>query len=195
MEFWLIVSSLFFVINPLGNTPFIVSILSKFDERRQRVILARELFFALALALFFQYGGEAFLSLLSIDETTVGICGGVVLFLIAMGLIFPDRESEAAAGKHEPFVVPIATPVLSGAGTMTAVMLFAAQEPSALKMTTAIVVAYTFVAAVVMLAPTVQRFLGKRGLIALEQLMGMLLTFLSLNILIEALIRFVQNRS
>ena len=133
MDIITIASMLFFIINPLGNTPFIVSLLAKFDLQAQRRILIRELILGFLLALFFIFAGEHFLSLLAIDETTIGICGGVILFLIALSLIFPKVAASEDALLTEPCLVPIATPVLAGPCLLTGIMLFSHQVESLTK--------------------------------------------------------------
>jgi len=193
--FFAIASTLFFVINPIGNTPFIVSLLAKFDEKKQRRILVRELILGFLLALFFIFAGEQFLAQLEISETTIGICGGVILFFIAMSLIFPKPSGHSEGMEREPYLVPIATPVLSGPCLLTTVMLYSHQVENIVTLVAAVSLAWFVTSAIVMLAPTIQRLFGERGLIALERLMGMLLTFLSLDMLITSLIRFVQQRS
>ncbi len=195
MEFFTMASALFFVINPIGNTPFIVSILAKFDAKTQMRILTRELILGLILALLFVFIGQQFLDALEISNTTIGICGGVILFVIALELLFPKSSTSDVAMTREPYLVPLATPVLSGPCLLTTVMLYSHQVEEKITLVLAICTAWFFTSVVVLLAPTVQRLFGKRGLIALEQLMGMLLTFLSLDMLVTSLIRFMQQRS
>lgn len=103
---------LFFLItNPIGNSPAILALVKDLDFNRQRQVLFREGIFATLLALFFQYFGEYFLTFLHIETYTLGLCGGILLLLVALSMIFPKREEgEEQTTKVEPFIVPIATP-------------------------------------------------------------------------------------
>lgn len=183
----------FIVTNPIGNTPTILALLKNYDFSSQRRILIREGIFSFLIALFFQYFGELFLGLLHIEDYAMSLCGGILLFILALEMIFPKSETESSAvAKQEPFIVPIATPLLSGAGVLSLIMLFAKQEADNLKMSLAIVIAWIGVIGVLALAPYLQRILGRRGLLALEQLMGMLLAIIAAGILVKGVQLFIE---
>lgn len=186
MNMWSLALTFFLVANPVGNTPAILSIIKGFNLKRQRIILLREAFFALVLALFFQYAGEVFLDLLHIETFAVTIAGGVLLFLVSLSMIFPKPlESIEPKDKQEPFIVPIATPILSGPGLLAIIMLKSTSEMNNLKLTLAILVAWIGVIGVLAIAPYLQYFLGKRGLAALEQVMGMILAMISTEMILK----------
>lgn len=175
----------FIVTNPIGNSPMILALVKDFDFERQKKILLRETFFALILVLFFQYCGEAFLSLLHIQDYALTISGGLLLFLVALSMIFVDRSStDASSLKQEPFIVPIATPLLSGPGLLSIVMLKSKLEDNDFIITSAILIAWIGVVAVMAAAPYLQKLLGKRGLAALEQLMGLILAMISMGMIV-----------
>lgn len=176
----------FLVTNPIGNSPAIISLVKDFPFDQQKRIMLREGFFALLIALFFQYLGQYFLSLLDIQKYAVTICGGTLLFLVALNMIFSLSEtSEKSALKQEPFIVPIATPLLSGPGLLSIIMLKASLAPNHWNITLSILIAWIGVLGVLFIAPYLQRKLGKRGLIALEQLMGLNLALISMNMLVR----------
>jgi len=184
----------FLVTNPIGNCPAMLALVKDYDFASQRKILAREAFFALLIALFFQFFGEAFLSLINIKDYAVSLCGGILLFLVALSMIFSKPESDTVnVPKQEPYIVPIATPILSGPGLMSIIMLNARLEPNNLKVTGAILIAWIGVIAVVASAPYLLKFFGKRGLIALEQLMGMILALMSMSMIVTGISLFVQT--
>jgi multiple antibiotic resistance protein len=183
----------FLVTNPIGNSPTIVALVKDFDFERQKKILFREGLIALIIALFFQYFGELFLGVLHVEDFAVSMTGGVLLFLVALSMIFSNGPSATEKQKQEPFIVPIATPILSGPGLMAIIMLYAKQESNNLKITLAILLAWVFVLAIVSTAPYLQRFLGKRGLVALEQLMGMLLAMMSAGMVLNGIKLFVEQ--
>lgn len=194
MSIFFIALTFFLVANPIGNTPAIIALVKDFDFERQRKIMIREAIFALLIALFFQFFGEVFLRVLNISSYAVTLCGGILLFLVALGMIFTIAPStETRQQKQEPFFVPIATPILSGPGLMSIIMLMANKVNNNLVITSAILLAWVGVLLVMALAPYLQKILGKRGLIALEQLMGMILTFISVGMIVSGLKLFLKT--
>jgi multiple antibiotic resistance protein len=189
-----IASTLFIVANPIGNSPGIIALVKDFDFERQKKIMLRETFLSLAIALFFQVVGDVFLNYIQVKQYSLSLCGGVLLFLVALGMIFPRREeSKTTALKQEPFLVPIATPLITGPGLMTMIMIFTRQENDNIKVISAILLAWVGVAAVLLSAPYLNRLLGKRGLAALEQLMGMILSMISMQMIINGAGLFWKN--
>ncbi len=161
---------------------------------RQKKIMLREGLFALGLALFFQYFGEMFLTLLQVKSYAVTLTGGTILFLTSLMMIFPKHESnETDAVKQEPYFVPIATPLLSGAGLLTIIMLFSKQENNSFLITGAILLAWVGVLGVLLAAPYIQRIFGQRGMLALEQLMGMVLSFIAIEMIVKGSYLFAQT--
>ena len=113
----------FLIANPIGNCPIIIGIVKNYDFKKQKQIIAREALFALIIALFFQYFGEVFLGLLNIQDYALTFCGGILLLIVALQMIFAEPQSEKKSeSKIEPFIVPIATPIISGPGLMTIIM-------------------------------------------------------------------------
>lgn len=186
--------TLFLVANPIGNAPAIIALIKDFDFPRQKAIMLREAIFSLLLALFFQYFGEFFLNTLHVEKYTVSFCGGILLFLISLTMIFPIQHEEAIkVTKHEPFFVPIATPILSGPGLLSMIMLLSTQVSSNLLMSIAILIAWAGVFLILLAAPHLNKFLGKRGLLALEQLMGMILSIISTSMIVTGAQQFIST--
>lgn len=115
--------SLFFVINVLGNIPLYLALLGRYSVKKQRMILIREFAIALLILLAFNYFGAKIFEFLEITQHILGMAGGILLLLISIIMIFPSHEGEKEP-KHEPMIVPLATPVIAGPGSITAVMLF-----------------------------------------------------------------------
>ncbi|GAB4226928.1 MAG: YhgN family NAAT transporter [Chlamydiales bacterium] len=185
----------FFLANPIGNTPAIISLLKDIDFQRQKKIMFRESIFALLIAFFFIFCGNAFLSLIQVKEYTLGITGGVLLFLVSIEMIFPKYHTQISyETKKEPFIVPIATPLISGPALMTIVMLKAHTE-SFLKLSLAVTIAWIGVTSILSAAPYLQKILGKRGLATIEQLMGMLLGMMGVNSIINGIQKFIEMSS
>ena len=185
-------TTFFIVTNPIGNSPALLTLVQGFSEKRQRMILFREGLFALLLALFFQYLGEQFLGTLQLKNYTVAYCGGILLLLVAIQLIFPGRKDDTRkALVREPYVVPIATPLLAGPG-LFAIIMISSQETSAMTLSTSLIVAWIGVWAVLLIAPWLQRILGKKGMIVLEQVMGMILAFIAIDLLVKGTRQFLE---
>lgn len=192
-SFYQLALTFFLVTNPIGNSPTILALVKNYDFERQKKILVREALIALIIALFFQYFGEVFLGLLQVTDYTMTLCGGIVLLLISLMMIFPKNEKHHSELKQEPFIVPIAIPLLSGPGILTLIMLFAKQENNNLKVSGAILAAWIGVIAVMIAAPYMQKILGKRGLTALEQLMGMVLSMVAISMLVSGVRLFLNT--
>jgi multiple antibiotic resistance protein len=176
----------FIVTNPIGNCPTIIALVKDYSIKQQQKILFRESMFSMILAIFFLFLGEVFLTSLQIQNYALTISGGILLFVVALKMIFSDRlENRIEQVKQAPFIVPIATPLLSGAGLLTMIMLYSKEEANDLKIFFAILLAWIGVTAVLITAPYLQVFLGKRGLAALEQLMGMLLAMIAIQMIVQ----------
>lgn len=183
----------FIVTNPIGNSPTIIALIKDHTLREQQKILFREAMFAMLLAIFFLFLGETFLCCLNIQDYALKISGGVLLFIVSLKMIFSGHgESEAEQPKHDPYIVPIATPLLSGAGLLAMIMLYAKQEANNVKLLIAILIAWVGVTGVLVAAPYLQVFLGKRGLLALEQLMGMLLAMIGIEMIVSGSALFLK---
>lgn len=183
----------FLVANPIGNSPAIIALIKDFDFEKQKKIMFRESLFALLIALFFQYLGEVFLYQLNIKDFTVSLCGGILLFLVALNMIFPSHQSEeVVTKKKEPMIVPIATPLISGPAILTIIMIYTQQEPNYIKISLAICLAWVGVTAILMLAPYLKRILHKEGLGAMEQMMGMILSMMAVEMIVQGLNQFIK---
>ena len=180
---------LFLILDPLGNVPVFLSVLKPLPPHRQRVVLVRELLIALAVLMAFLWGGKYALELMHLRQESVAIAGGIVLFLIGIRMIFPRPEGllgELPDG--EPFIVPLAIPLIAGPSGMAAVMLMGSNEPHRLgEWSLALLLAWAATAAILLCAPLLYRLLGRRALSAVERLMGMLLVAISVQMLLDGL--------
>ena len=178
---------LFLILDPLGNIPVFLSILRHLPPQRQRVVLARELLIALVVLMVFLWVGKYALEVMHLRQESVSIAGGIVLFLIGIRMIFPPPEGlmgELPGG--EPFIVPLAIPLVAGPSGMAAVMLMGSREPERLwEWSLALLVAWGATAAILFCAPWLYRLLGARALSAVERLMGMLLVAISVQMLLD----------
>lgn len=199
MELTLFLSTVFtltLVMDPLGNIPLFMSALKGVGEARRRKVIARELFIALGIMLFFLLFGKYIVSALSLDLTAMAVAGGIVLFLIAMQMIFPTHHSSFAEGPEgEPFIVPLAIPLIAGPSTLTTVLLFSLQDPGRLPLWLAVVGTAWLINAVILagLSGRLSRLLWQRGLLAMEKLMGMILVTISVQMVMTGIKKFLAS--
>jgi MarC family membrane protein len=186
---------LFLILDPLGNIPVFLSLLKPLTPRRQRVVLIREMLIALVVLMGFLWGGRYALELMHLRQESVAIAGGIVLFLIGIRMIFPRPEGlMGAVPDGEPFIVPMAIPLVAGPSGMAAVMLMGSNEPHRLgDWSLALLLAWGATAAILMSAPLLYKLLGSRALIALERLMGMLLVAISVQMLLDGLAAYLAS--
>lgn len=195
MNIFNIALTFFLVANPIGNSPAIIALIKDFDIERQKKIMLREAIFGFFIALFFQYFGEVFLNQLEIKNFTIQISGGILLLLVAFNMIFSPKapNSSEVIDTQEPLIVPIATPLISGPALLTIIMLYSHQEGSHLKISLAIALSWLAITPILVIAPYLQKILRKRGLAALEQLMGLLLSLMAVEMIIQGLALFIRR--
>jgi len=184
---------LILVIDPFGNVPLVVAAMRNVaPERRVRVVL-RECAAAFALLLAFMFGGQTFLRWLQLSETSLTIAGGIILFLIAIRMVFHHPEGifgDVPGG--EPFLVPLAIPSIAGPSALATVMLMASRDPGRIaSWMLALTAAMAATAVVLALADRLQRWLGERAVLAFERLMGLVLTALAVEMLLGGARTFI----
>ena len=184
---------LFLILDPLGNIPVFLSLLKGLPPARQRRVLARELLIALGVLMLFLWGGQYLLDVMHLRQESVSIAGGIILFLIGLRMIFPPRDGiMGEMPEGEPFIVPIAIPMIAGPSGMAAVMLLGSQEPGRMgEWSLALVIAWAATAAILFLAPSLQKLLGNRVLTAIERLMGMVIVAISVQMLLDGIARYL----
>jgi MarC family membrane protein len=186
---------LILVMDPFGNMPLVVSVLKNVDPRARTRVVLRECAIAYAVLLAFMFGGHKFMQLLRLSDTALGIAGGLILFLIALRMVFPHAEGIfGEAGETGTFIVPLAIPAIAGPSALATVLLLVSREPQrAFEWVGALSVA-TFVSFVVMIsAQGISRCIGRRGMIAMERLMGLVLTAIAVEMLLAGIERFINQ--
>jgi|TARA_B110001454_G_scaffold86833_1_gene83293 multiple antibiotic resistance protein len=180
---------IFIIMDPIGNVPVFLSILKNIPVERRRRIIIRELLIALIVLLFFMFIGRYILQSLQIEESSLGIAGGIMLFLIAIKMIFPGASAMLAHDeKVEPLVVPLAVPLLAGPSAIAAVILLMAQEPTRWpEWMLALVVAWLIAGFILLSSESLSRKLGERALLAIERLMGILLILVSVDLILDGI--------
>jgi MarC family membrane protein len=188
---------LLLVTDPFGNVPLFISTLAHVKpERRSRVVI-RECLIAFFLLLMFMFGGRYFLEALQLSSTSLRIGGGVILFLIALKMVFPSAEGifgPAPEQGGEPLIVPLAIPALAGPSALVTVLLFSTSHHMSMWL---YVIALMMVAAVWLLvllsAERLLKVLGPAVITAFERLMGLILTALAVEMLLAGITSYIHG--
>lgn len=187
-------ATLFFIMDSLGSVPVALSLLKRFDNRKKLRIIARELVFALVILLLFLLAGGSILGFLGLKPPTLNIAGGILLFIIALRMVFPSEHKEAESLVADPFIVPLAMPMLAGPSAIAVLLLLGTGQPDRMwEWTAALVIAWAGTAVVLLLAPVLLEVLGERGLRAMERLMGMLLVLLSIQMFLNGVTQYLDS--
>jgi multiple antibiotic resistance protein len=186
--------TLFFVIDPLGNMPIFNAVLSRFDARTRSRIVARELTIALAILLLFLFAGNPIMSFLGLTQPTLSLSGGILLFIIALRMIFPKPSSGDEEEVVDPFIVPLAMPMVAGPSTIAVLLLMSSSQPARIwEWCVALLLAWAAATLILASSPWIMKALGGRGVRALERLMGMLLVLLAIQMFLNGVTQFLAG--
>jgi MarC family membrane protein len=194
-EFLSAVIVLLLVIDPFGNVPLVNAMLEGVGRARRRLVIVRECAIAAAILALFMMFGRAFLELMHLSETSLSIAGGVILFMIAIRMVF--AHPEGAFGPHprgEPLIVPLAIPLIAGPSALATVMLMATREPEKIGMlAAALTVTMLLTTLILVTGDRLQRWMGERVMQAIERLMGLILTAIAVEMLLGGIKAFVEG--
>jgi len=177
---------LILITDPVGNIPIFANALKHVaPERRARVIL-REILIAFFLLLTFMFVGEGFLKVMNLSELSLQIGGGVILFLIALRMVFPPPATLEPEIFEEPLIVPLAVPAIAGPSALATVLLLVSQQPERrLDWIAALCVTMLISAVVLVSAERIQRLIGSRLVVAVERLMGLVLVSVAIEMMLR----------
>lgn len=190
--------TLFLVMDPIGNVPFVASLLANVAPARRPRIILREHTVALGLLVLALLAGPPLLALLGIHDHALTIGGGVVLLIIAIRMVFPTEGGVfgEAAMDGEPFIVPLATPLIAGPSAMATLMMLRSRAPGSLPLWLgALGIAWVASLLVLLAAAWLSRHVGRRATVALERLMGMILVLIAVEMLLSGLAAYVASLS
>lgn len=186
---------LFFVLDPIGNIPLFLSVLREAPGDRFRIVVLRECLIAFIVLLLFLFFGEIFLQALHLSGTSIGIAGGIVLFLIAVRMIFPTSDQlfgEEIAG--EPLLFPLAIPTIAGPSALATVLLLVSRNPELLWTdVAALAVAMGVSTLILICSGQIAAFVGARVMRAAQRLMGLILTAVAVEMLLQGVRTFVAS--
>ncbi|MBN2689209.1 MAG: NAAT family transporter [Gammaproteobacteria bacterium] len=185
MNLYTMAITLFLVMNALGNVPVFISSLQHIKPKRRAWVIIREALFAFAILATFVFAGHAIMKGLQIIPSALSISGGIILFIIALRLIFPAANVKEEKPEGEPFLVPLAIPLFAGPATMATIILMTNQAPDETWLVVSALSIAWFASVAILLAGSIlSKYLGKRGIIAIERLMGMILMTISIQMLL-----------
>jgi len=182
-------ATLLLIMDPFGNIVMFNAILSKVPVERRRKVLVREVLIAFFIMVVFLVVGAQLLTFLGLQQSSLSLAGGILLFLIAIGMVFPNKAVQLGVpGDDEPFIVPLATPMIAGPSGIAFLLLLASKEPERLgEWMIALVMASAISAAILILGERLARLLGARGMRAAERLMGMLLILIAVQMITDGI--------
>jgi multiple antibiotic resistance protein len=195
MKIFSAVVTLFLIMDPLGNIPVFLSVLKNVAPERRTKILVRELLLAYVVLLTFLFLGQYVLQILSLRQETISVAGGIVLFLIALKMIFPPEGGIMGdTTEGEPFLVPLAIPLTAGPSTLAALLLLQQSETGSVwRLWLAVTIAWALTAIILLSSTFFYRLLKEKGLIAMERLMGMLLVMLAVQMFLDGVTKYLRG--
>jgi multiple antibiotic resistance protein len=187
--------SLFLLMDPLGNVPLYVSFLKGLPPKRQRWVILREMTIALFIIILFSFLGNGLMDFLHVQHDTIQIAGGIILFLICLKMIFPAPHNPGENIPHEaePFIVPLAVPLVAGPSVLAAVMIYGRQETSEWIMVGAILIAWLVSLVILLGSSFLKKILGWRGILAMERLMGLVLALIAVQMFLSGVSAFISH--
>ena len=189
MEFLSVFVALFLIMDPFGNIPVFLSVLDKVPPERRKKVLIRELLFALAAVIVCILAGKQIVSLMGLKPEAISIAGGIILFLIAIRMIYPFKIFETRDDTDgEPLLVPLAIPLIAGPSLLAVLLLFASSKiPDFMTLALAALLAWFLTSLILYFSTYLIRLLGKHGLTAIERLMGMILAAISIQLFLDGI--------
>jgi len=176
---------LFLLMDSIGNIPIYIAVLKNCEPARKKWIILRELIIALGVILLFCFLGNYLLEILNVQHYTVLIAGGIILFILALRMIFPSPSEEGPQVKaSDPLIVPLAVPLVAGPAVLAAVLLYS-HSNNQLIVVSGILIAWIATTAILMASTFLQKLLKDRGITALERLMGLLLTLIAVQMFLQ----------
>jgi multiple antibiotic resistance protein len=184
--------TMFLVMDPLGNIPFFLSALQRVPVERHGAVVRRELLIAYGIMVVFLFAGGPLLTLLAISEEALTLAGGIILFLIAIRMVFPPPGGAHEEIHGEPFIVPLAIPYVAGPSVLATLMLFMKGDPLRwANWLAALTIAWAATAAILLTGNRLRTVLGPRTMVAIERLMGMILVAVAVQMFLSGLQRYM----
>lgn len=189
-----VAATIFFILDPLGNIPTFHAILANFPTRAKIRIILRELFFALVILMVFLVAGVKILRFLGLGQPTLNIAGGILLFVIAVRMVFPQNGSQDDTAVEDPYLVPLAMPLIAGPSTIAVLLLLSSSQPERLfEWIISLLIAWSAATLILTATPVILGRLGDRPLRAITRLMGMLLILISVQMFLNGITQYLTD--
>lgn len=186
--------TIFLIMDPIGNSPVFNTVLSNLDKSRRVLVMIRELLIALLVLLGFLFAGNRILMFLGLTQSSLNIAGGILLFLISLRMIFPSPSTQEEVKVEDPFIVPLAVPLIAGPSAIAVLLLLSSNQPERLlEWSIALILAWLATTVLLIISPYLLSLIGKRGARALERLMGMILVILATQLLLDGIRDFIET--
>ncbi|WP_417683868.1 MarC family protein [Roseibium sp.] len=199
-------ATLFVTIDPVGLAPMFLAVTAGLSTQDRRRVAMRATITAAAILMLFFVAGQSILNILGISVSAFRVAGGILLFLIAVEMVFGKRaarKSETAekavedhppSDFHEVAIFPLAIPLIAGPAAISAIILLSGQAPDT--------VAYAGLAGVILiilgscllaflLAERIERLLGDTAQLVITRLLGVLLAALSIQFVADGIRAFI----
>ena len=175
--------------DPFGNIPIYLSVLKEIEHNRRKWIVLREKLIALVIIVIFALFGNHLIAILNISHESIYLAGGIVLFIMAIKMIFPDQTSlaDSLAVDGEPLIFPLAIPLVAGPSVLAAVMIYSAQIPQKEIIIYAILSSWIVSTFILLFAVYLSKWLGAKGISAIERLMGLILVLIAINMFLQGI--------
>jgi MarC family membrane protein len=183
---------LLLVLDPLGSLPIFIPIMRDVPRERRTWVALREVGIAFCVLAAFMFLGERFLHVMRLSERSLEVAGGVILLIIAIRMIFSREGGVYGVPEgREPFIFPLAVPLLAGPSAMATVLLLASRQPDRMPSWVGALAAAMAVSGVTLLmCDGIRRLLGDSVVSALEKLMGLVLTSIAVEMILAGLKRY-----
>ena len=181
---------LLIVLDPFGSLPIYIASMNAVPSNRKLFVALRESAIAFFMLLLFMLGGEKFLTVMHLTERSLAVSGGVILLIIAIRMIFGEPGGGLAASDpdQEPFIVPLAIPMLAGPSAMATVLLMASTESDNLVVwITALAITISISCLVLVCAEHIRRVVGAAVVEASQKLMGLVLAAIATEMILSGL--------
>jgi small neutral amino acid transporter SnatA (MarC family) len=187
---------LLLVLDPLGNLPVVLSLLKNIPREKRRGVIMLECLIAFSVLLIFMLTGRAFLQLIHLSERALEVAGGVILFMVAIRLVFPGPSGVFGdLGDRPPLIFPLAIPLIAGPSAMATVLLMASRQPERmLEWVAALACAMASTTIILLSGGWLLRILGEAVLSAIEKLMGLILTAVAVEMILAGTYQYFMTQ-
>lgn len=190
---------LFVIVDPLAGIPIFLAITPGKTKPERRALARRSCSIAYLVIVFFLLAGSSILDYFGITTSAVRICGGILLFIISLELLYGKatgtetsiREERLAEEKEDVSVTPLAIPLLAGPGAIATTFVFAGRADSALAYATLVAgaaIVFAFVYVVLHWAEELAGVIGALGMKIITRIMGLLLAFIAVQYVIDGIL-------